>query len=625
MVIADRIKNVFQNKTARIIIIAAAVLFIAGAAFWVYKAKFAASGQSVLKTRTTKVAKGNFSITVSGSGPVVSSNKVSVSPKVEGTITKIYFNEGDNVKQGDLMYEMDDHDAGISAQKANSTLMQSQLSLQNATDNYNSLNVTAPFSGFASNITVKTGDVVSRDATILTMIDPSKLKVLLPFNAAAVADITAGKEATVYISSLMQTVKGKVTYVSSKGYSSVNGGELRNIEITIDNPGSLRDGMKANAEIATSKGVQSSTDSAGLQYVNTIPLKTKVGGTVKNIIVRENQYVNTNELLVELDSYDVMMAKTTAAINVQNAQTANDIEQKQLTYYKIYAPIAGTIVKQPTINVGDNVKAAQVLATIADNTQMEFSIPVDELDIAKVQLDQKVNISVDAIPETTNQPMTGKVSKISVEGTSTNGVTTYPVTVSFDKPDKLRGGMNANAEVMVASRNNALYLPVEAISKRSGKAYVWVKGDEQAQGQQQSQGDGQRQGGNGQRQGQGGAGEGASGSPQPNLNQNSGGLGYSRQGGNGANANRTQVTNQNSSQGNNSNSSQMRQYYAGAVQKQVEVGINNENYIEIVSGLKEGDEVLLPPLSLGQGLNRGGQGGTTVMPMGGMGGAVRGR
>lgn len=70
-------------------------------------------------------------------------------------------------------------------------------------------------------------------------------------------------------------------------------------------------------------------------------------------------------------------------------------------------------------------------------------------------------------------------------------------------------------------------------------------------------------------------------------------------------------------------------YYKGAVLRPVEVGINNDSYIEIVSGLNEGDIVVLPPLSTGststqtqtqQGFNiMGGFGG----PGGGMPGEFR--
>ena len=81
---------------------------------------------------------------------------------------------------------------------------------------------------------------------------------------------------------------------------------------------------------------------------------------------------------------------------------------------------------------------------------MEFDVLVDELDIAKVKVGQKVNVTVDALQQTSTIPLKGVVKVIAVKGTSTNGVTTYPITVSingagnnFSNFMRIRNGKNA--------------------------------------------------------------------------------------------------------------------------------------------------------------------------------------
>ncbi len=605
--VTRKIQKILEQKVMRLAIIGFLIFLVLGAGFWVYYNRINSSGSSALKLRTTKVAKGNFTVTVSGSGPIVSSNRVDVSSKVEGTISKVYFKEGDAVKAGDLMFELDDYDAQVNAAKMKATLAQNQMTLDSNQQDVNNLNVTSPYAGYVSNIQVKKGDILAKNAPMFTITDSSKLKVLLPFSAAVIREITTGKDATVYIPSLMGSVQGRVSYISSKSYIGANGAEVYGVEITMDNPGSLKDGMKASAEISTSKGPQSSTDSANMEYVNAQVVRTTVGGTVNNILVKENQHVKSGELLIQLTNDDAILTNNSNSIKVMDSKNQYDLSQTQLTYYKVYAPIDGTIVKQNTINPGDNVKAATVLATIADITQMEFSIPIDELDISKIKTGQKVNVTVDALPDTANKPLAGEVSKIAVEGTYTSGVTTYPVTVKVMNPTNLRGGMNANAEILVANKQNALYLPAEAVTKFGTRYFAWVKNDGTVKESK---------------------GPAASSQPDQNeLKQNSGGLGYSGAAAksNSRAARTPQNTGSNSNQAASRNNSSNKSYYANAVRIPVEVGITNDTNVEILSGLKDGDEVILPPLSLGQSNNKV----PAIMPMGGGGGApaggVRGR
>ena len=62
---------------------------------------------------------------------------------------------------------------------------------------------------------------------------------------------------------------------------------------------------------------------------------------------------------------------------------------------------------------------------------MKFTMDVDELDIAKIQLGQSVDVVADALED---QVFIGTITQIIQEGESQNGVTTYPVEVVIDTP-----------------------------------------------------------------------------------------------------------------------------------------------------------------------------------------------
>ncbi len=110
--------------------------------------------------------------------------------------------------------------------------------------------------------------------------------------------------------------------------------------------------------------------------------------------------------------------------------------------------------------------------TVADLESMEVKISVDELDINKIKLGQQASITSDVYPD---EKFTGKVSKISMEGNSQNGVTTYDVTIKLDDRKSLMSGMNVNVEILAESRENVLTVPVGAVRRMQGEYMVSVK------------------------------------------------------------------------------------------------------------------------------------------------------
>ena len=76
------------------------------------------------------------------------------------------------------------------------------------------------------------------------------------------------------------------------------------------------------------------------------------------------------------------------------------------------------------------------------------------------------------------QSFTGRVDKVNINGTTSNGVTTYPVTVLIDgSPDELKPGMNISAKIVVEDAGEVLCIPVEAVNRgQNGASTVLVAG-----------------------------------------------------------------------------------------------------------------------------------------------------
>ena len=151
-----------------------------------------------------------------------------------------------------------------------------------------------------------------------------------------------------------------------------------------------------------------------------------------------------------------------AALAVQNAQLSLQSAQQALDSYTITSPISGTVIEK-NLKAGDQLNGGDsgAMAVIYDLSQLELQMDVSELDIGQIQPGQTVEITAEALP---GQTFTGVVEKVSVNGTTTDGFTTYPVTILLSEYGDLNPGMTVSADIIVERSENALCVPAEAVN-----------------------------------------------------------------------------------------------------------------------------------------------------------------
>lgn len=146
----------------------------------------------------------------------------------------------------------------------------------------------------------------------------------------------------------------------------------------------------------------------------------------------------------------------------------------------VTAPIAGKVdditlvlgmVISPQLN-SQGSTTAQRLATVKTETTPIASFNLPEVDVSKVKSDQKVTITLDALPGKT---FTGRVIGVDTTGIVSSGVTNYPTTVQFDikAPDVL-SNMSATANIILDSKDEVLLVPSTAVQTVSGQTMVRV-------------------------------------------------------------------------------------------------------------------------------------------------------
>jgi HlyD family secretion protein len=260
------------------------------------------------------------------------------------------------------------------------------------------------------------------------------------------------------------------------------------------------------------KGTISSvvTATGTVEPVKQVAVGTQVSGVVQKIYVDYNSKVKAGQLIAELDKTNLKASVAEAkanyntALNEQNylqkifdrqdalyktkaiSQADYDealyklnnakgaVDQKKsdlnraetnLSYADIYSPIDGVVLSK-AVDVGQTVAASfstPTLFTIAqDLSDMQVEANVDEADIGNVKEGQRVTFTVDAYP---GEEFSGTVNQMRLNATVTSNVVTYTVVIEAKNPDKkLMPGLTATISIYTIEINNVLTITLNTLS-----------------------------------------------------------------------------------------------------------------------------------------------------------------
>lgn len=265
-------------------------------------------------------------------------------------------------------------------------------------------------------------------------------------------------------------------------------------------------GLQCETQLVEYGSILSKVNATGtLRARAQVNLQAQVMGVVKRVRVKEGNWVRRGDTLLELDrqSYQGQLVLARAQFNqtrlkharmeslyargliapeqFEASKTAYEVAEAQFSqaqdqYDKtvICAPISGlatqvNIKEGETAIIGTMNYAGTVLLVIADLSQMEALVEVDETDVVTLQPGQTATITVDALPDTT---FSGKVTRVgympvqkllTTEQTATN----FEVEIALDTTTStLRPGMTVHAEIITARLDSVLVVPIQAVGRR---------------------------------------------------------------------------------------------------------------------------------------------------------------
>ncbi len=526
-----------------------AVLIIGGAIF-LQRRQQAASTESQAQ-RTAVAARQDITSTLSASGSLSAKDSYTVTSLVEGEVLSADFEEGDQVTEGQVLYQIDSSSMESQVTSAQNSLQRAQDDLADAQADYNEAQskfsgntYKSTRSGYIRNLYIEAGDRVSGGTTVADIYDDTTMKLKVPFLSADAAAIAPGTECTVTLTDTGEMLTGTVTSVSNMDETITGSRIVRYVHVQVTNPGGLTTSHMAVVTVGDMTCVEEGTFEPSVETTMTAEdLDSTV--EIEAVLVSEGDYVTEGTPLFSMtaSSADRMMRNYKSSVDsaqqqVENAQ--NSIESTQDTYdnYTITAPISGQVIVK-NVNAGETItrdsSSETALAIIYDLSELTFEMSIDEMDIQSVEVGQKVQVVADAFE---GQTFTGTVTNVSINGSYSNGVTNYPVTVTLDDAGDLIPGMNVTGTIILDEATDVLAIPADSLM-RGNRVYVKDPSAE----------------------------------AEPGVP-------------------------------------------AGFRSVEVETGLISDEYVEITSGLSEGDEVYVDESSTDSS--------ASMMPMGGMGGGMGG-
>ena len=616
-VAAEKKRKKRKGKSGRIVIVLIVVLAALFGGFFLYKKKTSSQkSQGDQSVSTATVKRTDISSELTASSSLSPKDTYEVTSLVEGEVIEANFEEGDVVEKGQILYRIDASSMDSDLSSAETSLQRAKESAQTAQSDYaeeiariagNTYRSTA--SGYIKTLYIKEGDKVNNGTKIADLYDDSVMKITVPFLSGEAAEINVGDEAAVTLEDTGEQISGTVTVVSSMEETLSGGRLVKNVTVEVSNPGGLTTDTAASVTVDGFVCSAEGTFTAKTETTLSVEISGNKSLEIENLLIHEGSYVEKNSELFQVtaktaEEYlkEFKDAVESADDSLENAENKLSNTQDSVDDYTITAPISGTVITK-NAKVGDKISKSSsgttTMAVIYDLSTMTLEMSVDELDVSSVKVGQSVEITADAVE---GETFTGTVTNVSLQSSYSNGVTNYPVTVTLDDTGSLLPGMNVDAKIILDSSENALVIPASALM-RGNRVYVKKSSDstENADTQRNDSSDNVGDA-DSERKNHG----------DGTLNADS----VDRQPDAGAEASDSSKgsgTDNSSSKSTGSGKSGSSNVPDGFEAVQVTTGIINDDYVEILSGLSEGDEVYISSDS-------GSSTQTNQMQMGGMGG-----
>ncbi|MDO8558671.1 MAG: efflux RND transporter periplasmic adaptor subunit [bacterium] len=493
------------------------ILGLVGGGWWAY-AKF---GGETAQTRYVLAAatKSTIISAISGTGQVASNDQTDLKSKASGEIVSLRMANGQAVKAGDLLAQIDTKDALKAVRDAETSLETARLSLEKLLEPPDALALLQSRNSLAQAKEAKKSheddlkksyddgftDVANAFLNLpatMTGLESILFGYVIngyQWNVDAYADLVKQYDERIIIyrnDAMAAQEAARAAFDKNMASYKASGRDSSTTEIeallaeTYATSKALAEAVKdasnlvdfvndilttRNLKVPTTLAVHRSSLSG---YTGTLNgnLSTLLGqiaaiADAKSALVNDDRSIEEKtQSLAKLEKGPDALDIRSQQITVQQRQNTLTDARLALADYAIRAPFDG-IIASVKAKKGDSASPGTILATLLGNGQMA-EITLNEVDVANIKTEQKATLTFDAIEDIS---LTGRVADIDTLGTVSQGVVNYTVKIVFDtKNDRIKSGMSVSAAIVTGAKPDVLAVPNAAVKTQNGQSYVEI-------------------------------------------------------------------------------------------------------------------------------------------------------
>jgi HlyD family secretion protein len=325
-------------------------LAVAAGGYYVWSSRTAqgAARAAALSYVTANVQRGVLEITVSGTANIMPVDRRTAKSTVSGTVAKILAEDGQPVKSGQIVMVITNDDLALQHAQARIDLdsqklnldslrspspgersagqvrvQQAENALENRQKDLGKLTITAPIEGRVTAVKVNPGDAVGAGQLLVTVADDTQIFVMAQVNQSDISGVRVGQPASVAFGTELPTADG---VVDSIGAEATTSGKSTTVPVAIrinNKSGTYRIGLQANAMIKV--GSDETVSASGAAAPKTkYDVKADVTGNVESLSVREGDSVKAGQTLVQISNESLRVAIEQAESDLQVARESLD-------------------------------------------------------------------------------------------------------------------------------------------------------------------------------------------------------------------------------------------------------------------------------------------------------------
>ena len=438
--------------------------------------------QEVMKqVQTVKVM--NISSQLSGSGTLKPKDSYTITSLVEGEVKNVYFELGDKVTKGQLLIEIDSSSAKREIGNASSSVIQARDAYNNAKYEYEKLvsdyenrTFKAPYSGYLRTLSIKAGDTISNGTSIGTIVNDSVMSLKVPFLSVDAKHIKEKAPALIEIQETGEYIYGTVESVGTEAVVSDSGALVSYVTVFVNNPGGLTENN--TGIVVTGNYVSVSDASFKIETNKEIKFEDGSNIIIEELIAKEGDYVEKGDPVFSIteETFEKVLSSKknsylSAETNLTKAESNYEDALDTFDEYYITAPIDGTVITKDA-KIGDKIQRSTSSAKTLC-TIYDLSELYFEMDVDELDI-SKIKNGQEVNVEAdafNNKRFKGSITNISLVSSNSNGVTNYPVTVTIASSSDLLPGMNVDGYVVLSKADNVLGIPSGAL-QRGNVVYV---------------------------------------------------------------------------------------------------------------------------------------------------------